>query len=130
MPGTKFPSVDAYIAAQPPPSQEVLERVRALICKALPTAEECISYNIPTYKLPAGPVIYFAGWKRHYSLYPVTSEIVREFEPELSKYEIAKGTVRFPLDQPVPSKLITAIAKLRGKQLQATTGRNARTRSR
>jgi uncharacterized protein YdhG (YjbR/CyaY superfamily) len=64
---TDFQSVDAYIAAQPEAVQGLLERVRAAIRKAVPGAAEVISYRIPTYRLPAGPVLYFAGWKAHFS---------------------------------------------------------------
>src|SRR4051812_8035029 len=116
MASAKFKTVDAYIAAQPKPAQKVLTRVRAIIRKAVPAAEESISYNMPTYKLEAGPVLYFAGWKRHFSLYPLGAEATKVLARELSAYEVEKGTVRFPLDEPVPEKLIAAIAKLRAKE--------------
>ncbi len=67
---TDFKSVDEYIASQPEAVQGVLERVRGAIRKAVPSAEEVISYKIPSYKLQGGPVLYFAGWKKHHSLYP------------------------------------------------------------
>jgi uncharacterized protein YdhG (YjbR/CyaY superfamily) len=118
MPSARFETVEAYLAAQPESARVVLARVRTLVRRAIPTAEECISYNIPAYKLPAGTVIYFAGWKRHYSLYPVNERIL-EACGGLGEYEFEKGTIRFPLDQPVPSKLITAITKLRAQQVQA-----------
>jgi uncharacterized protein YdhG (YjbR/CyaY superfamily) len=70
---TDFKSVDEYIASQPEAAQGVLELVRSSIRKAVPNAEESISYKIPTYKLRGDPVIYFAGWKQHYSLYPATA---------------------------------------------------------
>ena len=70
---TDFKSVDEYIASQPEAAQGVLQRVRSTIRKALPEAEEVISYQIPAYKLHGGPVLYFAGWKQHYSLYPATA---------------------------------------------------------
>jgi uncharacterized protein YdhG (YjbR/CyaY superfamily) len=70
-----------------------------------------ISYKIPTYKLPAGAVLYFAGWKRHYSLYPVNERVVASFKDDLAPYEVNKGTIRFPLSEPVPVKLIERIAK-------------------
>jgi uncharacterized protein YdhG (YjbR/CyaY superfamily) len=68
-----FQSVDAYIAAQPAPSQKILSLIRDTIGKALPKAEEVISYSIPAYKLNGSAVLYFAGWKQHYSLYPSNS---------------------------------------------------------
>jgi uncharacterized protein YdhG (YjbR/CyaY superfamily) len=108
--------VDAYIAAQSEEVQRVLERVRGTIRKALPAAAEVISYQIPAYKLPGGAVIYFAGWQKHFSLYPATAPLVAAFREELAPYELSKGTIRFPLSQPVPVKLIERIAKFRAKE--------------
>jgi len=110
---TDFKSVDEYIALQPKATQAILKRVRIIIRKALPAAEEVISYQIPAYKLHAEPVIYFAGWKQHYSLYPATGGLVEAFKDELAPYAISKGTIRFPLSEPVPVKLIERIAKFR-----------------
>ena len=75
---TAFESVDQYIAAQPAPVQPALRRLRGIIRKAVPRAEEVISYQIPAYKLPGATVIYFAGWKQHVSLYPASPELVAE----------------------------------------------------
>jgi len=115
----EFPSVDEYIAAQPEPVQGMLQRVRSAIRKAVPRAEEVISYKIPTYKLPGGPMLYFAGWKQHYSLYPATERVVAAFQEELAPYEVRKGTIRFPLSQPVPVRLIGRIAKFRATEVAA-----------
>jgi uncharacterized protein YdhG (YjbR/CyaY superfamily) len=114
---TNFQSVDEYIASQPEGVRRILEQVRSVIRKALPQAVEAISYQMPTYKLPAGPVLYFAGWKQHYSLYPASANIVEALQDELAPYEISKGTIRFPLAQPVPEKLIGRIARLRAKEV-------------
>ena len=114
---TDFKSVDEYIASQPQTAQGVLERVRNTIRKALPGAEEVISSQIPTYKLHGDPVLYFAGWRQHYSLYPATDHIVAAFKDDLAPYEVNKGTIRFPLSQPVPAKLIGRIAKFRAKEV-------------
>ena len=76
-----------------------------------------ISYKIPTYKLPAGPVLYFAGWKQHFSLYPATAKVVAAFKDEIAPYVVSQGTIRFPLSQPVPVKLIGRIAKFRAKEV-------------
>jgi uncharacterized protein YdhG (YjbR/CyaY superfamily) len=113
---SNFKSVDEYIASQPETVQGVLERVRNTIRKALPGAEEVISYKIPAYKLHGYPVLYFAGWRQHYSLYPATDHIVAAFKDDLAPYEVNKGTIRFPLWQPVPTKLIGRIAKVRAKE--------------
>ncbi len=114
---TDFQSVDEYIASQPEDVQGVLERVRGAIRKAVPRAEEVISYQIPTYKLHGGPVLFFAGWKQHFSLYPVTPGLVAAFEDDLALYKISKGTIRFPFTDPVPVKLIERIARFRAREL-------------
>src|SRR6266852_4442016 len=114
---TNFRSVDEYIAVQPPSVQVILERVRSTIRKAVPEAEEMISYQIPAYKLRGGPVLYFAGWKQHYSLYPASGRLVAAFKDELAPYVVHKATIRFPLSEPVPVKLIGRIAKFRAKEL-------------
>ena len=92
---TNFRSVDDYIDSQPGAARPTLERVRGAIRKAIPKAEEVISYQIPTYKLHGDAVIYFAGWKQHYSLYPVSARMVSEFKSELAAYQVNKGTIRF-----------------------------------
>jgi len=114
---TDFKSVDGYIASQPEAVQGILKRVRSTIRKAVPRAEEVISYQMPTYKLRGGPVLYFAGWKQHYSLYPATGRVVAAFKNDLALYEVSKGTLRFPLSEPVPVKLIERIAKFRAKEV-------------
>lgn len=115
---TDFKSVDEYIASQPSAAQKVLERVRSTIRKAVPAAVEVISYQIPAYKLHDRPLLYFAGWKRHYSLYPSNKRLVAAFRAELAPYEVNdKGTIRFPLSEPVPVKLIEGIAQFRAKEV-------------
>ena len=123
-----FTSVDEYIASQPREAQAILQSLRGIIRKALPGAEEVISYNIPAYKLHGGTVIWFAGWKQHYSLYPATHHAVEAFKDELAPYTINKGTIRFPLSQPVPVKLIERLAKFRAQEV-ATKERAAYSRS-
>jgi uncharacterized protein YdhG (YjbR/CyaY superfamily) len=113
----RFKSVDEYIASQPRAVQAVLERVRTIVRKALPGADEVISYQIPTYKLHGRTVIYFAGWSQHYSLYPSSDRLVATFKNELSGYEISKGTIRFPLSEPVPARLIEGIVKFRAAEV-------------
>lgn len=77
---TDFKSVDEYIASQPEAAQGILESVRAVIRKALPRAEEVISYQIPAFKVDSGAVIYFAGWKEHFSLYPIPAKAQAAFK--------------------------------------------------
>jgi uncharacterized protein YdhG (YjbR/CyaY superfamily) len=114
---TDFRSVDDYIAAQPEAAQDTLTIVRDSIREALPGAEEVISYQIPPYKVDGGRVIYFSGWKNHYSLYPATGPLVAAFRDELAPYEVEKGTIRFPLSKPVPQALIERIAKFRAGEV-------------
>ncbi len=116
------PTVETYLAAQPPASRAVLERVRAAIRKAVPKAEECISYQIPAYRLPGGIVIHFAGWKAHFSLYPASALLVETLGEELAGRVVSKGTIRFPLDERVPVGLIGRIAKLRAREVEAKAG--------
>jgi uncharacterized protein YdhG (YjbR/CyaY superfamily) len=110
-------TIAEYIANFPRPVQLVLKRVRSSIRKALPQGDESISYGIPTYKLN-GPVIYFAGLKQHYSIYPANARLVAAFKRELAPYEFnGKGTIRFPLDKPVPTTLIEHIATFLVKEV-------------
>lgn len=114
---TDFKSVDEYLASQPDAVRGILERVRGIIRKTVPAAEEGISYQIPVYKLAGKPVIYFAGWKQHYSLYPVNDRVKAAFENEIAQYKLSKGTIRFPLSDPIPTKLIERIVKFRAKEV-------------
>ncbi len=116
-----FTSVDAYIAAQPEVQQRALKRVRGAILKALPDVEQVISYQIPACRLNGRIVLYFAAWKAHYSLYPSTARLVAAFKDDLARYEVAKGTIRFPLSEPVPVRLIADIARFRAKEFVERT---------
>lgn len=114
---TDFKSVDDYIASQPEAVQGILGRVRNAIRKAVPLAREVISYKMPTYTLYGGRLLYFAVWKQHYSIYAATEQVVAAFQKELARYEVDKGTIRFPLSEPVPVNLIGRIAKFRAKEV-------------
>lgn len=118
---TDYTSVDDYVAAQPVTARSVLERVRATIRKALPGATEGISYQIPVYKLDGVMVLYFAGFQRHYSIYPATARVVGALENELTGLLHSKATIRFPLAEAVPTRLITRIAKLRAAEVTEVT---------
>src|SRR5262245_30440323 len=113
---TDFKSVDEYIRAQPKAAQGVLRRVRSIIRNAVPEAVEVISYQMPAYSLAGAPVLGLAAWKHHYSLYPTSDEMVAAFKGELTRYRASKGTLRFPLSEPVPAKLIERIAKFRARE--------------
>lgn len=114
---TDFKSVDEYLAAQPEAVRELLGSIRDAIRKALPEAEEAISYQIPAYKVQGGAALYFSGWKKHYSLYPATVQLVAAFRDDLAPYEVEKGTIRFPLAGAAPLELIGRIARFRAGQV-------------
>ena len=119
---TDFKSVDEYIKAQASELQPVLRRVRSIIRKAVPEATEVISYQIPAYKLAGRVFIYFAAWKQHYSIYPATDPLMAAFKGELTPYRVSKGTLRFPLSEPVPVKLIERIARFRAEETLRSGG--------
>jgi uncharacterized protein YdhG (YjbR/CyaY superfamily) len=128
---TDFKTVSEYIASKPRDLRAVLKLVRSAIRKAVPATREMIAYQIPLYKLNDVPVLYFAGWKEHYSLYPAGDTLVAAFKDELAPYKVSKGTIRFPLSEPVPVKLIERIAKFRAKQLSTReTGKGGRRKGR
>lgn len=106
-----FRDIDEYIAAFPPATQKKLREMRATIRRAAPEAEEKISYQLPTFALK-GNLVYFGGFANHIGFYPAPRGI-QAFKRELSKYEGAKGSVRFPLDKPLPVNLIARIVKFR-----------------
>ena len=112
---TDFKSIDEYLATQPAGAQAALRAVRAAIRAAVPDAEEAISYQMPAFRLHGRVMIFFAGWKEHYSIYPATDGLAEAFRKELAGYEISKGTIRFPMSEPVPVKLIERLAKYRAK---------------
>lgn len=107
-------TVEAYIAQFPADVRARLARVRAAIRKAAPEAEESITYRIPTFKLE-GPLLYFAAFSTHIGIYPVTAALKAQLGKELAPYTSpkAKGTMRFPLDAPLPIRLIGRIARIR-----------------
>lgn len=104
-------NIDEFIAAFPPATQEKLNKLRNTIKKAAPQATEALKYGIPTFVLN-GNLVHFSGYVNHIGFYPAPSGIL-EFKKELSVYETAKGSVRFPLDKPLPLSLIAQIVKFR-----------------
>ena len=117
---TDFKTVEEYLATFPCLVQEALRAVRLAIREAVPEAEEVISYQMPAYRLN-GWLVYFGGFKKHYSLFAIHSDaLVEAFTDELSGYKIAKGTIQFPLDRPVPVDLIRRMVRHRAEVLLAT----------
>ena len=110
----KFKSVDEYISAMPEHTKDKLHQMRSTIKKAAPKAEEVISYNMPAYKLN-GMLVYYAAYNKHIGFYPMAAAI-QAFKKELSGYKGAKGSIQFPINEPLPLKLISKIVKYRIKE--------------
>ncbi|HEX9989828.1 MAG TPA: DUF1801 domain-containing protein [Chloroflexia bacterium] len=107
-----FRSIDEYIATFPEDKQALLKAVRATIKAAAPSAQETISYQMPTFVLN-GHLVYFAAWKKHIGLYPASGGVPEAFKDELSRYECTSGTIKFPISQPLPLDLISRIVQFR-----------------
>jgi uncharacterized protein YdhG (YjbR/CyaY superfamily) len=108
-------NIDEYIAGFPNDVREILEKIRMTIRKAAPDAEETISYKMPTFNLKGHYLVYFAAYKNHIGFYAAPRGNA-EFKEELSVYEAGKGTLKFPLDKPIPFDLISKIVKFRVKE--------------
>ena len=117
----KFGSVEEYIGSFPADVQPILEQVRRAILDAVPGAGETISYHMPTITLGGTPLLHFAGWKHHISLYPAPAGD-EALERRLGPYRSARSTLKFPLSQPVPYDLIAQVAELRLRQCQEGGG--------
>ena len=105
-------NVDAYIADFPVDVQAIMQEIRALIKATAPDAEESISYGLPTYKLGGKPLVYFGAYKHHIGFY-ATPTGHEAFAEDLSKYKQGKGSVQFPLSEPMPMELIERIVRFR-----------------
>jgi len=111
----EYTTIDEYIKTFPENVQKILEKVRQTIKKAAPDAAEAISYRMPTFKLKGKNLVHFAAFKNHIGFYPIPSGI-EAFKEELSVYKQGKGSVQFPLDQPIPYELISRIVEFRVKE--------------
>jgi len=119
-------TIDEYIADYPPDVRAILQKIRQTIREAAPDAEEAISYQLPTFKLH-GSLVHFGAFKSHIGFYP-TSAGAEQFQKELSVYQGAKGSVRFPLDQPMPYALIKRIVEYRVKENRARAAARSKQR--
>jgi uncharacterized protein YdhG (YjbR/CyaY superfamily) len=113
MKGSTLPrDIDEYLAGVPEPARSTLEKVRAAIRSAVPAAEETISYRMPVFKYK-GPLVGFAAFPNHCGFYVMSSTLLKGFKTELEGFETATGTIRFPVDKPLPAALIRKIVKAR-----------------
>lgn len=117
----KQQTIQEYISASPADIQEKLNKLYKFIKNLIPNAEESISYGVPTFKLKGKPVIYFAGYKNHISIYPFPSES-KEFKVLSQKYVTAKGTIQFQNDEPIPFDIVEKITKFRLNNLEERYG--------
>lgn len=112
----RFKTMDEYIKTFPEDVQDILEKMRQTIQKAAPEATEAISYQMPTFKLNGKNLVHFAAWKNHIGFYPTPSG-TEAFKKELSRYKGAKGSVQFPLEEPIPHDLVKKVVKFRMKEI-------------
>lgn len=118
MPRSGFPSIDAYIAAQPPAARAVLRRLRAVLRKALPKAEEGISYQIPIFRVDGVMILHFAAFKDHYAIYPATAGL-KALGKGVTDRIHGKASIHFAYDEELPVALITRIATTRRAEAAA-----------
>jgi uncharacterized protein YdhG (YjbR/CyaY superfamily) len=116
---TKTTTVADYIAKTPPVARRALKQLRTAIKAAAPGITERISYRIPTFELDGRYLLYIAAFKEHVSVYPVTSAMLARYGKAIAPYRAGKGTLRFPLDAPIPTGLVAKLAKVRVRERRA-----------
>jgi uncharacterized protein YdhG (YjbR/CyaY superfamily) len=106
-------NIDAYLSALPEAQRDVLQRLRKTIQAAVPGAEECISYSLPTFRLDGRPLVHFGASAGHCSFYPGSGTAVEAHQKELAHYSTSKGTIRFQPEKPLPASLVRKLVKYR-----------------
>ena len=113
-------AVAAYLAALPPPVRARMRQIRAIVRAAVPGAVEHFSYRIPGFRLAGRQLVWYAAFKQHIGLYPITPTLLRAHRIDLSGYETSKGTIRLPLDEPLPAPLVKRLVKARAADVRST----------
>lgn len=118
--------VRAYLDALPAEARSALRRVRAVVRKLVPAAVEHFSYGIPGFRFDGQPLVWYAAFKSHFSLYPMSASTRRAYAAELEGHVVSTGTIRFPLSKPVPVTLITKLVKSRAAEAKAAARKRAK----
>jgi uncharacterized protein YdhG (YjbR/CyaY superfamily) len=113
-------AVAAYLAALPPPLRARMRGIRAIVRATAPSAVEHFSYRIPGFRLDGRTLLWYAAFKRHIGLYPITPALLRTHRIDVSGYETSKGTIRFPFDEPLPAPLVKRLVKARVAEIRST----------
>lgn len=121
----KTTTVADYIAKMPPVARRALKQLRTAIKAAAPGITERISYRIPTFELDGRYLLYMAAFKEHVSVYPVTTGMLARYRKAIAPYRAGKGTLRFPLSAPIPTKLVAKLAKVRVRERRESAGRSS-----
>jgi uncharacterized protein YdhG (YjbR/CyaY superfamily) len=111
-------TIDEYLASVKPDQRRVLEKLRETIHSAAPKAEECISYGIPAFRLNGRSLVFFGAWTNHCAFYPGSSITLKKFRKDLKGFQIAKGTIRFSVDRPLPVALVKKLVRSRIRNIR------------
>ncbi len=122
----KYANVDEYMAGLPDDRRAVMEQLRGTIRAAAPNATEAIAYNMPAFRLDGRFLVSYEAYKRHYSLFAWSDEMLEELGASLQPYAVGRGTIRFPADEPIPLELVERIVRIRLREVAAEAGAEPR----